>query len=136
MSILETFEQLDSLTEGGPGGQRTYKDFLVFLAEFLGCSKPSAFNADWVLHHSDCNHNNNSDFANLVLMNSAHHISFHKQLPKEATKADMEYLLKNGTTKDGTKFEYWQIGLDIAARINKVQTEPDITEIIKEPALV
>lgn len=131
MTFLTTFEELSQLHERGPGGQRTYKQFLLYLAGFLGCSIPSDYKTNWVLHHRDCDHNNNEDFKNLVLMDPSHHISFHKQLPSGATKDDMDNLLENGAMKDGTKFAYWTIGDDIHAKINTVITEPSIEEIIK-----
>lgn len=132
MDFLETFNTLNQINEGGAGGQRTYKDFLVFLADFLGCTRPSNYDNSWVLHHQDGDHFNNSQFKNLVLMNSSHHISFHKQLSKEADEATMRSFLEKGTMKNGTKFEYWLIGDEISKRINTVQTEPDIDKIIKE----
>lgn len=132
MDFIKTFNTLSQTNEGGAGGQRTYKDFLVFLADFLGCARPSNYNAGWVLHHRDGDHFNNSQFDNLVLMNESHHISFHKQISKDADKATMKDFLENGTTKDGAKFEYWLIGEEIYKRINTVQTEPDIDKIIKE----
>lgn len=127
MNFSETFDKLTNLIEGGAGGQRTYKDFLLYLAKFLGCDIPANYEKTWVLHHRDCNHFNNEEFSNLVLMNPAHHISFHVQLA--ANKKNADEFLKTGTTKNGDKFEYWLIGDAIAARINMVQTEPDISEI-------
>lgn len=133
MNFLEALEELDVLNEapgkGSNGGQKTYKDFLIFLAQFLGINIPSNYKANWVLHHLDCDHFNNSEFENLVLMNPVHHISFHKQLHDGASLDDMKALLVNGQMKHGTKdkFEYWLIGEEIAARINKVQTERDMT---------
>ena len=132
MDFLNTFNVLNRINESGAGGQRTYKDFLVFLADFLGCIRPSNYDNSWVLHHQDGDHFNNSQFENLVLMNSSHHISFHKQLPKDADEATMKAFLKKGTMKNGTKFEYWLIGDEISKRINTIQTEPDIDKIIKE----
>ena len=130
--MLEAFDKLNKipLLERGCGGQRTYKQFLLYLAKFLGCKVPEIYKPNWVLHHKDCDHENNEEFANLVLMNPSHHISFHKQLPENATKTDMDNLLKNGTMKNGDKFAYWPIGEEIHARINCVETEPSITEII------
>lgn len=127
MNFTEAVNELNKLNEG-PGGQRTYKDFLLFLAEFLGCAIPANYKTEWVLHHCDCNHFNNSEFENLALMNPSHHKSFHKQLPENASKEDMLALLEKGAMKHGSKdkFEYWLIGKDIAARIDKVQTEDDI----------
>ena len=129
MNFAETINELNQLNDGGPGGQRTYKDFLLFLAKFLGCEIPSNYAANWVLHHCDCDHFNNREFENLALMNPVHHISFHKQLSENASKDDMKNLLKNGYMKHGPKdkFEYWLIGEDIAARIDKVQTERDMS---------
>ena len=120
-----------SLHERGAGGQRTYKQFLLYLARFLKCEIPANYKSNWVLHHRDCDHDNNEDFTNLVLMDASHHISFHKQLPEHATIDDMNKLLENGTMKDGTKFAYWPIGEAIHAQINKVVTEPSIEEITR-----
>ena len=133
MNFLEAFDKLDriALQERGDGGQRTYKQFLLYLAKFLGCKVPADYKSNWVLHHKDCDHDNNEEFANLVLMNPSHHISFHKQLPEGATKTDMDDLLKNGTMKNGDKFAYWAIGEEIHARINQVETEPTISEIVR-----
>ena len=127
MDFTKAMNESNKLNEG-PGSHMAYKDFLLFLAKFLGIAVPSNYKANWVLHHCDCDHFNNSEFENLALMNPIHHISFHKQLPENASKDDMKYLLENGYMKHGPKdkFEYWLIGEEIAARINKVQTERDM----------
>jgi hypothetical protein len=130
MNFSETFNEFSLLTEG-PGGQRTYKDFLLFLAKFLGIKMPTNYKTNWVLHHRDCNHFNNSEFENLVLMNPVHHISLHVQLHTNENK-DVWDFLEVGTTKNGDKFEYWLIGEDIAARIDRVQTEPEISHFASQ----
>lgn len=130
MNFLEVFNELEVLHERGPGGQKTYKQFLIYLAEFFGCTIPANYNYDWVLHHVNCNHDKNN-FENLALMNKSHHISFHKQLAADSSK-DAITFLENGTTKNGEKFEYWYIGRDLLEGINKLMKEPPISEIIKE----
>jgi hypothetical protein len=131
MNFLEAFNELNILNEKGPSGQRTYKQFLIYLAEFLGCPIPANYNFDeWVLHHVNCDHTQNN-FENLALMNSSHHTSFHRQLAADPNK-DAVTFLENGTTKNGEKFEYWYVGKDLLDFINKLMKEPPISEIIKE----
>lgn len=131
MNFLEAINELDTLNESGAPGQKTYKQFLIYLAEFLGYEKPANYNNSWVLHHRDCDHNNNSQFKNLVLMNPTHHISLHVQLRTDNSKNVWDFL-ETGTTKAGDKFEYWLIGEDIAARIDKIQTEPEISQFANQ----
>lgn len=64
-------------------------------------------------------------------MNPTHHISLHVQLRTDNGKNAWDFL-ETGTTKAGDKFEYWLIGEDIAARINKVQTEPEISQFANQ----
>ena len=72
MNILEAFDELNQLNEKGPGGQKTYKQFLIYLAEFLGIAIPANYDYNnWVLHHLNCKHDENN-FENLVLMNKSH----------------------------------------------------------------
>ena len=131
MNFSEAFNELDILSEASNGGQKTYKDFLIYLAEFLGCERPINFNNTWVLHHRDCNHYNNKQFKNLVLMKPEHHISLHIQLRSDIKKDAWDFLI-DGTTKNGEKFEYWLIGEEIDARINRVQTEPEISQYVNQ----
>jgi hypothetical protein len=135
MNFLEAFDELDELNEapgkGSNGGQKTYKDFLIFLAQFLGCEVPAEYNEKWVLHHRDCNHYNNKQFTNLVLMEPANHISLHVQLRLDSKKDAWDFL-EEGTTKNGEKFKYWLIGEQIDARINKIQTEPEISQFANQ----
>lgn len=131
MNFLEAFDELTWLNEapgkGSNGGQKTYKDFLIYLAEFLGYDIPSDYNEKWVLHHRDCDHYNNKQFKNLVLMDPTHHISLHVQLRLDSKKDAWDFL-ENGATKNGEKFKYWLIGEKIDARINKIQTEKEISQ--------
>ena len=133
MNFAEAFEELDTLTEESNGGQKTYKDFLVELIDFIGCPRHATYNDTWVLHHIDCRHSNNTP-ANVVLMNDSHHRSLHTQLRNGAGVSAAE-LLKEGYTKSGEKFDYWTIGNDIIKNINTVKTEEDIPTIIsgKQP---
>lgn len=132
MNFYEALNELESLTEGGPAGQATYKDFLVYLANFLGYPEPDNYDhKTWVLHHRDCNHKNNSQFNNLVLMNPNHHHSLHIQCYHDSNKNIWDYLEK-GTTKNGIKFEYWLIGEQIAERIDKKVTEDSVETIIEK----
>ena len=129
MNFTEAINELNALNEAGGPGQKTYKDFLIYLVEFLGCEIPTNYGdgRGWVLHHRDCNHYNNKQFTNLVLMKSEHHISLHVQLRLDNTKDAWDFLTE-GTTKNGEKFEYWLIGEEIDARINRIQTEPEISQ--------
>ena len=131
MNFLETFDKLNSLNESNAPGQKTYKDFLIYLAEFLGYEKPANYKDNWVLHHRDCDHDNNREFKNLVLMNPNHHCSLHIQCYRDSKK-DIWDFLTSGSTKNGTKFEYWLIGDQIDARINKKITEDPVDVIIKK----
>ena len=133
MNILEAFDELTKLNEESTGGQKTYKDFLVELANFLDIPTwPSYDSENWVLHHIDCNHFNNKP-SNIVLMDPAHHKSLHIQLRNGVGMPASEFL-GIGTTKNGTnkKFDYWPIGKDILERINTVRTEDDIPTIISD----
>jgi hypothetical protein len=131
MNFLEAFNELEILNEKGPGGQKTYKDFLIYLAGFLGCTIPANYShSEWVLHHLNCDHDDNQ-MINLVLMNPSHHISYHKQLAADPNK-DLIDFLKIGTTSSGEKFEYWHVGQDLFDKIDGLMHEPPINEIIKE----
>jgi hypothetical protein len=131
MNFLEAFDELSNLQERGPGGQKTYKDFLIYLAGFLGCTVPANYShGEWVLHHLNCKHDDNQ-MTNLVLMNPSHHISYHKQLAADSSK-DLLDFLENGTTANGEKFEYWYVGQELFNKIDKLMHEPPINEIIKE----
>ena len=126
MNFLEALNEHAALNGTNMPGTKTYKQFLVYLAAFLGCTVPTNYTNNWVLHHRDCNHSNNSQFENLVLMNPSHHISLHVQLHKNENEGAWNFL-ETGKTKSGDKFEYWLIGEDIAARIDRIQTEPEIS---------
>lgn len=131
MNFYEAFDELEILNEDSNGGQATYKDFLLFLANFLGCNKPDNYEDNWVLHHRDCNHKNNSQFDNLVLMNPKHHRSLHRQCFLDPRKNIWHYL-KDGKTASGVKFKYWPIGEEIEARIDKKVTEDPVEVILNK----
>jgi len=135
MNFYEALNELETLNESNFSGQATYKSFLIYLANFLGCSKPANYEDNWVLHHRDCKHTNNSQFENLVLMNPNHHRSLHRQCFLDPRKNIWKYLVE-GKTKTGTKFEYWLIGEEIAARIDRKVTEEPVNIIIKEETFV
>lgn len=129
-SLEEAFDDEYLIEAPGPGGQRTYKDFLIYLAKFFGLNIPANYDDSWVLHHVNCDHFKN-EFDNLALMNNSHHISFHKQLAADPNKDALNFL-KNGTTKNGDSFEYWPIGNELLACVTKALVEPPASEIIKQ----
>lgn len=64
------------LAEGGDGGQKTYKQFLCYLIALVNPSKQLDAK-DYILHHINGNHEDNSD-TNLALMSDVDHKRMHK----------------------------------------------------------
>ncbi len=131
MNFLEAFNELEILHERGHSGQKTYKQFLLHLAAYVGCDIPTNYDHDkWVLHHINFKHDENN-FENLALMNKSHHISYHKQCEADSSKDRLDFL-ENGSTANGEKFEVWYVGKCILEHIDALMKEPPISEIIKQ----
>lgn len=122
MNFLETFEELNKLCEDSDGGQRTYKQFLIFLLKFLG-GKDYGDYENWVLHHVNGDHNKNDSFENLVLMHpTSHHILHGTVQDKkeydyaERLRAEME----SSAVSKTKKYEYISIGKEIEDELKKL----------------
>ena len=119
MNFLEAFKELERLQEDGDTGQRTYKQFLIFLLKYLGGNDYREYE-DWFLHHVNGNHNGNNSFKNLVLMHPDSHRVLHG-IVKDKDEYDyaerLEAELNEPTRTDGKKYEYITIGQEIEDKI-------------------
>jgi hypothetical protein len=142
MNFLETFEELNLLTEESNGGQYTYKQFLIYLAKFLNVLVPKDCES-WDLHHRDGRHNHNNDFDNIVFMEPSDHKSLHGSIRHANYNSDKnnpspEYSkaliakLESPTARKGKPYQYFPIGKHIREQLknmNATQTEQDLTEL-------
>lgn len=123
MNFLETLEELNHLYEGGSdGGQRTYKQFLIFLLKHLGGNDYHDYE-NWVLHHVDGDHEKNDSFENLVLMDPNDHKSLHGVVkdPKEYDYSErLVYELEHPTRPSGEKYKYISIGKEIENKLQEL----------------
>lgn len=122
MNFLEAFNELERLHEDSDGGQRTYKQFLIFLLKYLGGNDYSKYE-DWFLHHVDGDHNKNDSFDNLVLMHPDSHLILHG-IVKDKKEYDYAERLKaeldEPTRVDGQKYEYIPIGKEIENKLQEL----------------
>ena len=122
MNVLEAFEELELLQEGGDGGQRTYKQFLIFLLKFLGGKDYSDYE-NWFLHHVDGDHYRNDSFENLVLMHPDDHSVLHGRVKDKDEYDYAERLsaeLKEPMFTDGKAYEYIPIGKEIEEKLQEL----------------
>lgn len=124
MNFLEAFNELERLQEDSDGSQRTYKQFLIFLLDFLGGKDYSKYE-DWFLHHVNGDHNKNDSFENLVLMHPNSHYKLHG-IVKDKNEYDyaerLEAELYAPTLPNGQKYEYIQIGKEIKEKLEVLMT--------------
>ena len=128
MNFLEALDELEHLQENddnrtSDSGQRTYKQFLIFLLKYLGGKDYHEYE-DWFLHHVDGNHNKNDSFKNLVLMHPDSHRALHGRV-KDKTEHDyaerLSSELKEPLFTNGKDYEYIPIGQEIEDKIEELK---------------
>lgn len=131
MNFLETFDELTNLQEDeaddrhSDGGQRTYKQFLIFLLKYLGGKDYHEYE-DWFLHHVDGNHDKNDSFENLVLMHPESHRALHGRIKDKKEYDYAERLsaeLKEPMFTNGEDYEYIPIGKEIEDKLQELKNK-------------
>jgi hypothetical protein len=123
MNFLEAFDELDRLQENGDGGQRTYKQFLIFLLKYLGGKDYHEYE-NWFLHHVNGDHERNDSFKNLVLMHPDSHYLLHGVVKYKDAYDYAERLaaeLKEPMFTGGKTYEYIPIGKEIEDKLQELK---------------
>lgn len=119
MNFIEALEELERLQEASDSGQRTYKQFLIFLLKYLGGNDYHEYE-NWFLHHVNGDHERNDSFKNLVLMHPESHRALHGAVKDKDEYDYAERLsaeLKEPMWTDGKSYEYVPIGEEIEEKL-------------------